>query len=961
MPFGPRTPLVKSLGGSETAALELSKALARNGHEVHLFCNLPVPPAPDAWPEGQQDGDGVIYHTVAKIQDYARANVHDLLIGVRDPSFLCIMGSQSKKKVLWAHDIFTKRGMGQMLDQMQWTFDEIWTVSEWHRHQVHEATGYPLENIVALRNGIVRYDDIQTIERHGLIYAARPERGLDNLIRPNGVMDHLPDFKLTVAMYEHFPEHMREYYERIFARMKEMPNVEYVGGKPNHELRQMLANAQAYIYPTQFEETSCILARECVEQMTPIFTTSIGALPETLGACGIYFEDWLHAYGLQEPERGSVGWCKLFAQFFREGISNPNILRGALQNMQARDDLYWDGVADMVEAHSAPKPVSVYTRALSLIKDGDVIPAKALLEAKRSDSINVSLPPCEDRILDEINELYPFIDGRKSMREHYDWVYAHKQGREDDELKFDDTIWNSRFDLVAGELAKLPDGARVIEYGSGPGHLLSAMAKRFPKLQFFGVEISPAAVAVANSGSVPNMQCAVGTVEEFPIFDIDSDVGYDAAIMSEVLEHTLEPWKIAWQVEAHVKHGGRIIITCPMGPWENQRKDWDDRQHVWHLDREAMIEMFADKPELDVRGAVMGGDGERTLGHTLAAFNADHKYSKPLDALEKALSHNARQSVGAAIIAYNNEHTILKTLNSLVGQVDAIHIAHGPSTDETRSFIQLFADQHPEIEVVVIDAPKIEPWKFGFDDARNLSVSHLNTDWILWIDTDEFLVGSIRKYARENALQSYLIAQHHFTVEPRGVPPQIDRPARMFRRAAGLTCQGHIHEHFEVKEGGPGRATILPDVDISHMGYENEAVRRKRFERNWPFLEWQHEAKEPRKLDHFLWLRDIIHRMRQHVMAGDAEGAVKLAKEAEEYYNAHHEDMSAYGPGIFMALQYLAEAYQLLGKGMPVKVTLQLEQGKAELGGLFESYEQLERVIAQMLKPEFKARTEKYY
>jgi glycosyltransferase involved in cell wall biosynthesis len=174
MPFGPRTPLVKSLGGSETAALELSKALARNGHEVHLFCNLPVPPAPDAWPEGQQDGDGVIYHTVAKIQDYARANVHDLLIGVRDPSFLCIMGGQSKKKVLWAHDIFTKRGMGQMLDQMQWTFDEIWTVSEWHRHQVHEATGYPLENIVALRNGIVRYDDIQTIERHGLIYAARP-------------------------------------------------------------------------------------------------------------------------------------------------------------------------------------------------------------------------------------------------------------------------------------------------------------------------------------------------------------------------------------------------------------------------------------------------------------------------------------------------------------------------------------------------------------------------------------------------------------------------------------------------------------------------------------------------------------------------------------------------------------------------------------------------------------------
>jgi glycosyltransferase involved in cell wall biosynthesis len=487
------------------------------------------------------------------------------------------------------------------------------------------------------------------------------------------------------------------------------------------------------------------------------------------------------------------------------------------------------------------------------------------------------------------------------------------------------------------------------------------VAERFPNIQFDGIEISPAAVAVANSGNVPNMRAAVGTVEEWPIFDIDVEVGYDAAIISEVLEHTQEPWKIAWQVEANVKLGGRVIITCPMGPWENTRKEWIDRQHVWHLDREAMIEMFADKPNLHVQGAMMGGDGERVLGHTLAAFDADHKYPVVLDPLAKALSHNARESIGAAIIAYNNEHTILKTLNSLVGQVDAIHIAHGPSTDETRSFIQLFADQHPEIDVQVIDVPKIEPYKFGFDDARNASVSRLNTDWILWIDTDEFLVGSIRKYARPNALQSYLIAQHHFTVEPRGVPPQIDRPARLFRRAAGFTCKGHIHEHFEVKEGGPGRAYIVPDIDIGHIGYENEAIRKKRFERNWPFLEWQHESSEPRKLDHFLWLRDIIHRMREEVRKGNQPEAVKLALEAEAYYNAHHEDMSAYGPGIFMALQYLAEAYQLLGKGTPIKVTLQLEQGKAELGGLFTSYEQLERVIGQMLKPEFKTRGEKYY
>jgi glycosyltransferase involved in cell wall biosynthesis len=267
MPFGPRTPELASLGGSETAALMLAKALASRGHLVSMFCNLPRPPAPDACQPGTAP-DGVCYHDLREFGDYVAKTEHDLTIGLRDPQFMG-MFCKSKKKVLWAHDIFTKRGMARALDVMGWTFDEIWAVSEWHRKQIHEATGYPLENIVALRNGIVRYDDVTTLyrDKKSIIYASRPERGLDNLIMPGGVMDNLPDYTLTVAMYEHFPEHMRGYYEQIMARMKAMPNVRFVGGKPNHELRRMIADSAAYIYPTQFEETSCILARECIEQL----------------------------------------------------------------------------------------------------------------------------------------------------------------------------------------------------------------------------------------------------------------------------------------------------------------------------------------------------------------------------------------------------------------------------------------------------------------------------------------------------------------------------------------------------------------------------------------------------------------------------------------------------------------------------------------------------------------------
>jgi hypothetical protein len=68
----------------------------------------------------------------------------------------------------------------------------------------------------------------------------------------------------------------------------------------------------------------------------------------------------------------------------------------------------------------------------------------------------------------------------------------------------------------------------------------------------------------------------------------------------------------------------------------------------------------------------------------------------------------------------------------------------------------------------VIDVPRIEPYKFGFDDARNISmrgiVTEDNFEWFLWIDTDEYLAGDFRRYLRDSALDAYLIAQHHFTV-----------------------------------------------------------------------------------------------------------------------------------------------------------------------------------------------------
>tara|TARA_R110000868_G_scaffold352564_3_gene613810 strand:- start:341 stop:3250 length:2910 start_codon:yes stop_codon:yes gene_type:complete len=959
MPFGPDTLKYTSLGGSETAALQLGKSLAERGHTVVMFCNLPEQGRPDYFEPFKKHLDGVTYCPINAFGDYTTGNLHDLLIAVRDPSF--VNGNvQAKKKVLWMHDIATKRTMQRALESIGWTFDEIWTVSEWHRQQVHEVTGYKLDNIVAFRNGVVRVSDLSALLpiSKQLVYASRPERGLQNLIKEGGIMERLPDYNLIVAMYEHFPEHMRPFYEYVYDRMGKLPNVTFVGGKTQEELRAIIKESEAYIYPTQFEETSCILARECIEQGTPFITTKTsGALPETLGDCGIYFEDWLVDAETKEAKVSSDEWCQQFADFFQHEINSFKDIEIVRQLMSKRTDLYWDGVAELVEDNMEPRPVKTFSYIWSLIRDGDVMAARAMMD----DYLNkIDAPSAPIASLAKELALYDFIDG--DMQEYYEKVYKDKEGTEKNELKFTFEFSNgTRFKMIADEVRKLPPGAKVVEYGCGSGHVLAPLAKEFPNIQFYGFDYSESCAKLITGGAeehgIDNLKAGSDwdSIKNDPFFPVD------LAICTEVLEHNARPWEILQQVESLVRKGGQVIATVPFGAWEPNSYDhkgqWEERQHLWEIDATMFREMCGTK-EGEKFFNMVGASDEfgRIVGNLFYLYVADHNPIVAVSALEKAKRHYPRQTCAAAIIAYNNEDTILRTLNSLDYKVQFVQIAHGPSTDKTLELVTDWLEVRPWIRYNIIDVPKIEAYKFGFDDARNKSAENLEDfDWFLWIDTDEYLSGNPQKYLRWNYLDGYLTAQHHFSCVPRGNPAEIDRPARLVRTTSGFKAIGHIHEHFETPEGGPGACFMPEDLDIGHPGYVNEEVRQKRFHRNFPFLEWDHEDPNPRKLHHFLWFRDIIHRMR---FEGNNR---ELALEAVRYYNEYKKEMSAFGPGLFQALKYLSEAYQVLQIGVPIQAIIKLDDRSADFSGVFENYEQFSEVVGTMLKEEFKDRTSKYW
>jgi hypothetical protein len=478
-------------------------------------------------------------------------------------------------------------------------------------------------------------------------------------------------------------------------------------------------------------------------------------------------------------------------------------------------------------------------------------------------------------------------------------------------------------------------------------------------------------VAVFNAGvqerGYKNLIAYVGDTENWPTYELSPDL-FDAAIISEVLEHVIEPWGIAHAIERHVKIGGKMIVTTPFGPWEQatikQPGKWDERAHIWHLDGEALAGMFGHLQDYKpiALPVMMAHDG-RPVGNTVASWTASIANPPlPLDPLAKAMKHHARQTCVACVIAYNNEDMIVRMLNSIQHDVQWVNIALGPCTDQTPFLIHQWFMSHPWVRYTVHDVPKIEPQKFGFDDARNQSIiDSRNFDWFFWIDTDEYLSGSFSRYLRHNMLTGYIVPQHHFTCEPRGIPTQMDRPARLLRTDAGYKAQGHIHEHFEFPGGGVGRCFMLPNVDIGHVGYINETVRQGRFHRNFEFLKWDEETGTTRELHKFLWFRDQIHRMRIEQQRGNMEGARLLAEEAVTHYNTHWHTMAKFGQGVQMSIAYLGEALKFLGRGIPFRLAFNFEDKGAELSGLFESYEQFERILRFVNEPEFKDRSSKYY
>lgn len=119
-----------------------------------------------------------------------------------------------------------------------------------------------------------------------LIYHSTPHRGLELLVPVfEKLCERHDDIELDV--YSSFKiygwEERDQQYDKIFARCKEHPKINYYGSVSNQEVKAALAKAHIFAYPSIWVESSCIALMEAMSAGLICCHSNLGALIDTSG------------------------------------------------------------------------------------------------------------------------------------------------------------------------------------------------------------------------------------------------------------------------------------------------------------------------------------------------------------------------------------------------------------------------------------------------------------------------------------------------------------------------------------------------------------------------------------------------------------------------------------------------------------------------------------------------------
>lgn len=320
------------LGGSEEAVVYLSQELTKLGWKVTVYAN----------PERPGNYDGVEYKTW---HDINARDIFNVLVLWRGIGFIDI-NPRAKYTMVWMHDVpnnpdFTEERVEKI--------DKIAVLSEFHKSLLRiQKDGvfekFP-ENKVFLTSNGVPTQSVPEVERDPkrIIYASSPDRGLYYLLGmwPK-IKEKVNDAELHVyygwntydAIHGNNPARVK-WKNQVLAMMKQDGIVNH--GRVGHdELAEAYARAGIWVYPTSFEEISCISAMKAQKFGAIPVCTNYAALTETVKN-GLKVD-----VDITDPE-GREEYCNALIDLLQDEKKQNEIRKPMMK--WANDYFNWENVA----------------------------------------------------------------------------------------------------------------------------------------------------------------------------------------------------------------------------------------------------------------------------------------------------------------------------------------------------------------------------------------------------------------------------------------------------------------------------------------------------------------------------------------------------------------------------------------------------------------------------------------
>lgn len=216
-----------------------------------------------------------------------------------------------------------------------------------------------------------------------------------------------------------------------------------------------------------------------------------------------------------------------------------------------------------------------------------------------------------------------------------------------------------------------------------------------------------------------------------------------------------------------------------------------------------------------------------------------------------------RTGITLAMIARNEERCLERCLTSVRDHVDSIVVVDTGSTDRTPEIARSFGARVENIE-----------WPGAFDEARNASLALVETEWVLWLDADEWFVeghaSQLAAATRHDPAFGYLLVRRDL-FPTGGYGEQV--LLRLWRHDPALRFVGVIHEHLDsevLEQATRDRKVFESRIAFYHDGFRPEPSEEK-LRRNIPLLRKELELR-PGQIYYEIELANSLERI------GDPEG-----------------------------------------------------------------------------------------